>query len=210
MYLIEKIARARDNGIMQVSLNHIDWSAVLEEGGSGTPKKTTSHVHYLMVDIVESGLVTKQTYSYRLGKSTKHQVLVMLARFHRDFRTKNKILDEGLVELLKAAPGHTMSLCNCRAELGASKDLFKKVYQNLKQKDVIEFIKNDLNIHRKIITVAERDVRLTERYIKENMTEEAETDEVNFSLLYKEPIMSQVWVFEFGKANKQNFTKTKI
>ena len=28
---------------------------------------------------------------------------------------------------------------------------------------MIEYIKNDLNIHRKIITVAERNVRLTEK-----------------------------------------------
>ena len=35
-----------------------------------------------------------------------------------------------------------------RAELGASDALFKKVYQSLKARDVIEYIKNDLNIHR--------------------------------------------------------------
>lgn len=55
---------------------------------------------------------------------------------------------------------------NLKPWKGASKDLFKKTYQGLKQKDVIEFIKNDLKIHRKIITVAERDVRLTEKYLK--------------------------------------------
>ena len=51
------------------------------------------------------------------------------------------------------APGFTMSMTEARTKLGASDNLFKKVYQGLKARDVIEYIKNDLNIHKKIITV---------------------------------------------------------
>ena len=87
-----------------------------------------------------------------------------------------------------------MSMTEARTKLGASDNLFKKVYQGLKARDVIEYIKNDLNIHKKIITVAERNVRLTQKYIKENLHDGPE-DGPDFTLLYKEPIASQVFAY---------------
>ena len=113
-----------------------------------------------------------------------------------------------------------MSMTEARTKLGASDNLFKKVYQGLKARDVIEYIKNDLNIHKKIITardprtktgprseknrpknfcgflktVAERNVRLTQKYIKENLHDGPE-DGPEFTLLYKEPIASQVFAY---------------
>ena len=94
-----------------------------------------------------------------IGNKPKHQILLTLNRFYRDCRTKNKIIDEQLVQILRDAPNFTMSMTEARTKLGASDNLFKKVYQGLKARDVIEYIKNDLNIHKKIITV--RDPRTT-------------------------------------------------
>ena len=63
-------------------------------------------------------LLRKWVDKVRIQIWSCQKVLLMLTRFHRDFRTKNKILDEGLIDLLKSAPGNTMSLTNCRQELG--------------------------------------------------------------------------------------------
>ena len=45
-----------------------------------------------------------------------------------------------------------------------------------------------------LITVAERNVRLTQKYIKENLDDGPE-DAPDFTLLYKEPIASQVFAY---------------
>ena len=218
LFLIEKIARSRSAGVMQSSLNRIDLNQFDETSksvneslnDSSVDKKSSSHVNYLMDPMIKSGLVTKQAYSYKdPGKSIRHQVLLMLSRFHRDFRTKNSIMNERMVEMLKVAPDYTMSMTRARTELGVSDLLFKKVYQNLRQRDVIEYIQNDLNIHRKIITVAERNVRLTEKYIKENLGDNLESREDNFCLLYKEPITSQVVAYA-KHVGKSGFTQKDI
>ena len=61
-----------------------------------------------------------------------------------------------------------MSMTEARTKLGASDNLFKKVYQGLKARDVIEYIKNDLNIHKKIITVRDLRTRTFPRPDKSN------------------------------------------
>ena len=39
------------------------------------------------------------------GNKPKHQILLTLNRFYRDCRTKNKIIDEQLVQLLRQEQG---------------------------------------------------------------------------------------------------------
>ena len=55
---------------------------------------------------------------------------------------------------------------------------------------MIEYVQNDLNIHRKIITTAERDMRLTQKYIKENVDED-ENENYYFPICYKKPLIDQ-------------------
>ena len=56
--------------------------------------------------------------------------------------------------------------------------------------DVIDYVKNNLNIHRKIITTAERDMRLTDKFIRENI-DETENAGYYFPVRYKIPLMDQ-------------------
>ena len=60
--------------------------------------------------------------------------------------------------------------------------------------DIIDYVKNNLNIHRKIITTAERDMRLTEKYIRENI-DETENAGNYFPVRYKIPLMDQGNIF---------------
>ena len=118
--------------MMQSTLNKLDLnqysneSIDLNDSLTDNKQKSSSHVQYLMDPIVKSGLVTKQAYSYKdCDKRTKHQILLILSRFHRDFRTRNSILTEKLVEMLKNAPDYTMSMARARTELAASDVVFK-------------------------------------------------------------------------------------
>ena len=71
-----------------------------------------------------------------------------------------------------------------------NEDLFKKIYQNLKNSDIIEYVTNDLRVSRKIITTSERDMRLTLKYIRENIDEEDMMPYV-FPLNFNQPILEQ-------------------
>ena len=68
-----------------------------------------------------------------------------------------------------------MSMTEARTKLGASDNLFKKVYQGLKARDVIEYIKNDLNIHKKIITVRDPQTKTGPRSDKKSVIVNLET-----------------------------------
>ena len=106
-----------------------------------TPRKNNSHINYLITPLEKDGIVTKQQYAYRYKDKPRHQVLILLKRFHRDLRTRHKILSERIIEILRNAPGYIMSMTEVKYKLAEhigvqrlNDDLFKKVYQNLKNR----------------------------------------------------------------------------
>lgn len=91
--------------------------------------------------MVNDGLITKQQYAYRFKDRPRHQVLIIIKRFHQDFRTRHKILSEQIIEILKESPGYIMSMLEVKHRLAKfisvaklNDELFKKVYQNLKNR----------------------------------------------------------------------------
>ena len=144
-YLIEKLARSRHAGCLQSTLNKINLSKVEDSADLEDPdqggRQSNSHVQYLISPLEKAGLVTKQQYAYRFQGRPRHQVLVMLTRFQRDFRTRHKILSEKIIDILRSTPGYIMSMTEVKHQLAShigvqrlNDDLFKKVYQNLKNR----------------------------------------------------------------------------
>ena len=162
-----------------------------------TKRPTNSHVQYLVSPLEKDGLITKQQYAYRYNNKPRHHILLHLARFHSDFRTRHKLLSEKIIEILRNTPGYIMSMLEMRKQLAnfigvqrLNEDLFKKIYQNLKNSEIIEYVTNDLRVSRKIITTSERDMRLTLKYIRENIDEEDMMPYV-FPLKFNQPILEQ-------------------
>ena len=65
-----------------------------------------------------------------------------------------------------------------------------------------------MNIHRKILTTAERDMRLTQKYIKENIDEDLDSN-YYFPIQFKKPIIDQGKILDFSE-NFQKIEKFKI
>ena len=57
-----------------------------------------------------------------VGNKPKHQILLTLNRFYRDCRTKNKIIDEQLVQLLRQEQGRKSEFF----KIGFFLEIFKK------------------------------------------------------------------------------------
>ena len=190
-FLMEKIARSREAGCLQNILNK------LKMPGDDDKKATGTHVQYLIRPLEEAGLVTKQQYAYRLEGRVRHQVLIILKRFTRDYRTKHKVLAEKILGILKTAHRYRMSMVQVKNNLRQFNDgrripddLFKKIYQNLKSNETIDYCLNDFSTQRRVHTIGERDMFLTDKYIKENMSYR-EKPPPFFPLTHGVPILHQ-------------------
>lgn len=199
MFLVEKITRSREAGCLQSILNKIKIEQVVADVDE--EKNVNTHVQYLIRPLEEAGILSKQQYAYRLNGKPRHQVLVMLARFQRDYRTKHKVLSERIVEILKNAPGYRMSMIQVKNELRQYNegrripdDLFKKIYQNLKNNETIDYCLNDFSTQRRVHTIGERDMFLTEKYVKEHL-DIVEKPPKFFPLAFKKGLVEQVFSF---------------
>ncbi|XP_077868339.1 uncharacterized protein LOC100378181 [Saccoglossus kowalevskii] len=155
------------------------------------------------------GCVTSQSYAVRLpGGRLQHSVLLMLKRFHVDYRSKYDVLSEKLSNLLKTKPDQMDVAVNVKCEMGLEYEAsaFKKL---LKYAFGLNFVKM-VNVTKKVETAPDKSRTQTTKYLKllkdYNSKDEAivddEEEETEFSTnalpervaqIHELPLLNQVY-----------------